>query len=575
MPRKRSIILSYLQANFWLVAAALLLGCLINGLTLLIPLSIGRFYELTGNGHQARSALLGKLPFSLGGSLELFFLSFGALIALRYILQVLHRSAQGWIGEGLSAQLRESLFSAQLSFPESEYAKTGKGKYLLRFSGDLGSIRRLLNRGILDFAADLVLIAGLIFLLSHLLPLTLLTALLFFGFVCLILLAFTGTILRQSARIKNDRQASLLAYINRKLLAVSTIQVFNRQVPELSRMQKRSQRLRQAGIRFQVVKGIHDALAPAMVYGCLFLIMAGYAFPSGYINGGAVDADQGAAYLTAMLLVLFSGSVIRRTFKVAGVWKPGFYSLEKVRNIMDKADSFGQSNRVEATIMSGSDAQLVKVELPASAALVLEDVVTTNEHGMEITLPSLSTRAGRVCAVPVRPEQASAVLGLLSGNSKPSFGSATLGKVALKEVGAFALRRRVSFLSPQFPLVGETVLEAISYSRDKSARTAAEQMLLACQEDLPQEERLKIHDKLKDNGQYLSETQRFRLQAARILLTGKRLLVLDLPIDQIDLSALELFKGLLRNYLVVHKASAIVLERSVQSRWVEVRDSAS
>jgi ABC-type transport system involved in cytochrome bd biosynthesis fused ATPase/permease subunit len=213
--------------------------------------------------------------------------------------------------------------------------------------------------------------------------------------------------------------------------------------------------------------------------------------------------------------------------------------------------------------------------LPASAALVLENLSVKNAAGQEIGLPNLATRAGRISVVPVRPDQATALLGLLSGNLKPASGMATLGKVSLNEIAAFPLRKRISFLSPSLPLVGETVLEAISYSRDKSARLAAEQMLALCQEDLPQAEHLQLDDRLKDHGQYLSETQRFRLQAARMLLTGKRMLVLDLPSDLVDHSALEHFGTLLKRYLLEHKASAVVLERSAHSPLKEMMDTAS
>jgi|GEM_PF-6564055 len=596
MPHKRSLIGAYLRSNPTAVAAALVLGCLTNGLTLLIPLSIGRFYELTGNGHQARSALLGQLPFSLGSSLDAFFWVFGGLIALRYGVQVLHRLVQGWLGEGLSANLREQLFEAHLRFPETEYAKSGKGKYLLRFSGDLGSIRRFAIRGMLDFAADMVLVAGLFWLLAQLLPPSLNKALLVYGFLCLLVLWLSGNHLRYTARIKNDQQASLLAYINRKLLGVATIQVFNRQVPEQGRMRKRSQRLKKAGVRHQVVKSLHDALAPAMVYGCLFLIMGGYvqlvlnaraASVDPVLSAAAAAPSPGAAYLTAMLLVLFSSSVLRRTLRIAGVWKPGRHSLQKVQEILDRAAEFSGQTRASAALefrdsalkfAAESDAALPAASgplLPASAALVMEQVSVMNPHGQLLALPDFATRAGRLFMVSVDPGQADVLLQVLTGRLKPHGGSFKLGKVPLADTPAFLLRKRVSFLSQQFPLVGETVFEAISYSRDQQAKSAAESMLRACQEDLPAAEQLNLDDRLKDNGQYLSETQRFRLQGARVLLTGKRLLVLDFPLDQVEVSAAETFARLLKGYLVERKAAAVVLQRSGQSRWKEFMENSA
>jgi ABC-type multidrug transport system fused ATPase/permease subunit len=320
-----------------------------------------------------------------------------------------------------------------------------------------------------------------------------------------------------------------------------------------------------------------------MVYGCLFLIMGGYVqlvlnarMPAvDPVYGAAADPNSGAAYLTAMLLVLFSGSVLRRSLRIAGVWKPGRHSLQKVQEILDRAAAFSGQSRSLSTPDAGgiapeSDSSLPASSgpaLPASAALVMEQVCVRNKQGQVLLLPDFATRAGRVSAVFVDPGQAEALLHLLTGQLKPGGGSVTLGKVPLADAPAFLLRKRVSFLSQQFPLVGESVFEAISYSRDKQAKSAAESMLRACQEDLPAEEQLNLHDRLNDNGQYLSETQRFRLQGARVLLTGKRLLLLDFPLDQVDASAAATFARMLKRYLVDRKAAAIVLQRSGQSSW--------
>jgi ABC-type lipoprotein export system ATPase subunit len=100
-------------------------------------------------------------------------------------------------------------------------------------------------------------------------------------------------------------------------------------------------------------------------------------------------------------------------------------------------------------------------------------------------------------------------------------------------------------------------------------------MLRACQEDLPSGEHLQLDDRLKDNGAYLSETQRFRLQAARVLLTGKRLLLLDFPLDQVDSRAAETFARLLKGYLVERKAAAVVLQRSEQGYWKKLLENSA
>jgi len=122
---------------------------------------------------------------------------------------------------------------------------------------------------------------------------------------------------------------------------------------------------------------------------------------------------------------------------------------------------------------------------------------------------------------------------LLTGLYAPVSGQILLGKDNIKDISLTSLRRCLTVVSPDFPLVGKTVFEAVSYSMSKTKIPAVETMLEIIQKGLPPQQQLSAYDKIGEFGGHLSVNQQKILQYTRAFLTGKPILIIEEPFESL------------------------------------------
>jgi ABC-type multidrug transport system fused ATPase/permease subunit len=215
------------------------------------------------------------------------------------------------------------------------------------------------------------------------------------------------------------------------------------------------------------------------------------------------------------LAVLSLRPVLRRLLRVGSVWKAGRLSLDKLDMLLTAVPP--QDEAVERLLVKQGVIEFQGVRF-----------------GYELHQPvveMLSFRAERGSIFYLNHAAKSTILRLLTKQYEPQAGRILIDKQPISSFSAKAVRKRIAIVSDELPLLGRTVFEAISYSRKPEKRPEAAEMLQQIQTLADLSYPLQLDDRIGENGQSLSKSQRMVLYWVRALLTHKAILLLDEPFE--------------------------------------------
>ncbi|MBQ4819289.1 ABC transporter ATP-binding protein [Aquimarina sp. MMG016] len=513
---KWSIISGFTHKNIILISLAILTGLCYNLLTIMIPISIGKFYELSFGFSSHRLAAFKFVPFMDAPDFNSFLLFFFFLVLLRLLFEYLNRYGIALVGERFSKLLREQLFSNQLQIAMSVYDSKGIGKYLLRYSGDLKSIQNYIKNGLIRFAQDVVLLS------------TVVAAIGYFDIHLGIIIA--GCILSSSVMLwlinkalykasleRRNKRSGMLSFVNTRLRGIISLKAFNKYQPEEKRYQKRSNDLYDIGKRYAKIVALLQSIIPAITYGMLGVIMF-YVFSS---TQGS-DKLSGSSLLVLILLIISILPVLRRSLRVSIIWKLGDISFTKLIDIFN---------------------------LPKENQLPFEEISLSTEEIIfkDVSFEYPNTKKSvfknfRLCIIP----QSTTLFQGKSGSGKSTFirlllklmsptkGQISYGNLKCSELSEKTIRKNISIVSKDFPLYGRDVYEAIVYNRKDRNKEKAELLLEHLQQHEDTQNQLKLDSKIGDLGCNLTSGQQKILMYCRALLTRKPILIIEEPLKELN-----------------------------------------
>jgi len=515
---KWQLIFNFIKRNRLLVSITFLSGLCYNILTLLIPISLGRFYEFNFGFSSHRLKLLDALPFINAESFTTFLLFFISLVFGRFIFEYINKYYILIIGEKFAKTLREQLFEHQLQISTSVYDQKGIGKYLLRYSGDLKSIQNYVTRGIFRFLQDLFLIVFLLITIAYIDINLGSIAAISIGF-SIIILFFVNNILYSISVNRRDQRAAMLTFINTRLRAMISIKVFNKYTPEEKRYNKRSDKLYAVGKKYQRTVSLIQSIIPMLTYLMLALLMW-YVF---YLKTSKDHLFNESALLILILLIISFLPILRRTLRVSIVWKLGDISFEKLLNIF----SLEAENNLSFEEINLSIEKIhfddVCFKYPNSENMVF------NKLNFSILPKSMTLITGG------SGSGKNTLVNLLLKIYQPTAGKINYGKYNYNELAEKTIRKNIAVISDTFPLFGRTVYEAIVYSRNPKREHKASNLLKDLQQFEDENNRLELHDAIGDLGNILTKGQKKILLYCRALLTNKSWLIINQPFKDLNL----------------------------------------
>ena len=512
----KSLIIKFLKEEYFIVSGAFCFGLLDIFSIILIPIFIGKYYQLAMNTHSAR----GKIFTSLFGEVNdiyTFLFLFISLLTTKLIFSYFKSLLIGIVSERFSKSLRESLFESQLFTEIKVFEQKKTGNYLLRYSGDLGAITKYLTKGIIGFINDLIfLILTLLFFLSINVQLTLIIVVSFivlFG-VFFLLNQFLKKITAQQRDLKSQN----LGFVSARLNALSTIKSLNRETVEVNKYLKKSDKLYNASVSYHKLHSLIDNLSPFFLYLMLIAVLE----TAYFINHSENSTIDGAQILIFIMMTINIIPVFKRIIKVHLIWQSGDISFQKMLALLN------------ISIEKNKEVINSNIKYPT----ILFENVTYFKDDKSVLFNNLSFEISKAGIYRINGEQGSGkstLFKILLGLYKIDLGKIEIGSININEINPSVLRKHITISSDELSLLGDTLFEVVSYSRKEEKRTEVEKILYEL--GYFTEERNNLDAKIIDGGKNISMSEKKILSLARAFLTNKKLILLDNPFSGLDLQS--------------------------------------
>jgi ABC-type multidrug transport system fused ATPase/permease subunit len=543
MQTKKTLLVAFIKSNKWVVFASFLFGFFSIVATILIPVFLGKYYQIALHRHSTRGKMFDVLFGHITG-IKIFFLVFAALILFKFIADFLMKYFLGITGELLAKTIRERLFYRQLNSKLEVHQKKETGLYLLRYSGDLSAIQHYLTKGIITLFNDcLHLILALIVLALLNVKLTL--VLLASYPVIFISILYLNKKLKVLTGKRRNRRSNNLSFVSSRLNALLTIKAFNRQSIENEKYSKGSTDLYEYGRKYYKLYSLIYALLPFMLYSMLALILW-IAYDMKHNSHHKIHGHDLLTFIMTMVNVI---PVLKRILSVNFIWQAGDISFTKLLRVFNAKQEVNHQES-DQEISSGSiEFRNVSFAFPKGATVI--DNLSFQVPSNSLVLISGEHQTGK-----------STLFKMIMGLYDATSGEVLIGKTDIRNYSKHLLRKKVTILSDEFPLIGKSVFETISYSRKEEKRLPAFTMLQKLGYVKDHEDISILDQPIFENGKNISYSQRKILMMARALLTNKKIILLDEPFEGLDAVLIHKIVLIVEEYRAKH--TIIIIDRNKQ-----------
>jgi len=507
---RKKMLQQFVSKNKPVIAAALSSAFLSSLCSVLLPLSIGSFYQIAFNESSGKNELLARLGVSME-SLSSFFVFFAVLTSLKGLLTWIEHISMRTLEERITLDVRSRLFHAQMNHDFDDFHTRSAGKYLARYSSDMLAIQQYVSKGIIKPIADgLFLITA--FLLLFQLNSSLSKALLFVFVAGSVLMVLVSSIQKKPNEVRRNARSSLLGFIEQRLHAISTIKVFNRAHPEELKFEKRNKKLYDSSIRFQLYNGLNKAL-PQLIFFAAIGILLYLSIQSEY-----KQSASSSSVLIFILILLYLQSVYKRLLRVPSLLASGATSFDNLMAVLNLPREIMHTHADLKALRSNLSIHIKDLSFEYTKSSPVFKNVNAN------------IRMGQTCRIEGKAGSGkSTLLRLLLKLHGVDRGHISISENEINDLGAHDLRKLMTTISDDYPLLGNTIFEAVSYSRKDARRTVVEHTLIDLGLTNREEAESYINRRIHASATDLSSAERRMLQFARALLTKKPILLLDEP----------------------------------------------
>lgn len=493
------LLIAFMQERKLELSKIFCLGLLSNMLSIIIPVSVGKYYDLEFGHASQRSNILNFLPEYFTADTKGFLTFFIMIITFRFAFFIWYNYKLKSQGELFIKTVKDSLFEHQLNMDYEVYYKHGISKYLLRYSGDITSLKNLFTSGTISIIIDIwiavMAFAWLIYLdtVGGFIVLTT-TILLYF------LLFLINKKIEFYAIEKRDTTSGQLGFVNRTFNAIISVIGFNKENTELEKFKKRTGKVYEHALKLNYWDSINKGLITFMQFGVLVIVFLVFHLTK------SLQKTPGEL-ISFILLYITVLPVLSRLYRIETIYRMGLISMSKINYIFSLPNS--KSHEGRKLTAEDFNVEIINIRINKSAKLSFK----TEEKFTYVTLPDNLKSFD--------------LIKVLLCISKEYKGKILLNERNIREYSPKSIRKSLVVISTQLPLIGNTVFEAISYSRSEEAKTNSIEILSEIQTKYGLSNHLTINFNIGENGKNLSPLELEILIVARALLTKKRIVIID------------------------------------------------
>lgn len=540
MSAASTLLKPFIRNNKLLMISSIVAGLLNNIFTLLLTLSIGKYFDDAFAYNTNKGRILSLMGLHFDKNLFHFISFFEALIIAKLIIGWADAYLTALNGECLSKRLREKLFETQLYQEYENFQRKETGKYFLRYSGDMRSMQNMLTKGIIGFIKDVLFVITGIFFLLQLQPVLAATFLLFALSLILLTMAFDKKLKKLMAH-KRDMQSSLLSFVAVRLLTLRSVKAFNKEPVERTRFNKRSAINFEIARQYHFINSLIQSSAPVVLYASLVLTLWATSVYSSPVKGGIL--------LSYVLLTILLFPSLRKIIKIRTIWQSGNLSANKLQEIFNMPSEHNSTEKLKGNINT----------------ITINETDIDTAGNNELGQISETMSPGRLYFL--NHERGHSLIQFLTGISQSSAGNIFINDTDIHQLSKKSIRRKIAVSADTFPLYGRTVYEAAAYRKNPENRESLQRLLQELH--FFAAPIIDIDKPIGMHGNQLPPDQKKILLHARALLTGKRVLILEEPFSGLSIFQVQSLQKLLRqkssNHVIIITGEELGLLKKIDT----------
>lgn len=456
-----------------------------------------------------------------------------------------------WLGERVSADIRNTVYQHMLKLAPAFYSETRTGEVISRFTADTTLLQSVVGSSLsMALRSGVTAIGGLLMMAFTSFKLT---ALVFIAVPLVLLPIFVlGKKVRRLARDSQDRLADIGAHVDQSLHEIHTVQSYGHEAADEQVFRNKIE---------QVIAAARNRIFyRALLIGSVMLLSIGAITLVGYV--GALDVMKGSVSPGQLTAFLFYAVM------VAG----GVATISEVIGEVQRAAGAAERLIELAQMPVTISAPLMPLTLPekVDGALRFEAVEFAYPQVAEqrvLTNVNLQIKPGERIAL-VGPSGAgkSTLFQLLQRFYDVSSGQIYLDDIAISQLEPQALRAQFALVPQDAVIFADSVTENVRYGRPDASLAQVKAACVAARADEFISQFAQGYDtQLGERGVRLSGGQKQRIAIARAILADRPILLLDEATSALDAAseyavkqALELAMQNRTTLIIAHRLSTVI-----------------
>jgi len=461
-------------------------------------------------------------------------------------LQMVERSESEKLGQDHVTRIRLRLFRRMSILSPRSLQRRSRGAVMLRFVGDLNSLKRWISLGFARLVVSCVTVAAALLVLwsiDPVLALVVVAPLVLGGIAA----AREGATVSDTVREARRYTSRLAANVNEKIGAMAVVQAFGQSRRERRRVARQSGRLRDAMVRRAHSVGRLRGIAEfsTRLAAGLTLIVGALEVAAGRTSHGTVVA--------CMTLVHILGTQLRGLGRVHEYWRSAHISQEKIDHFLRSGSLVAEKRGAPPLSIGAGRLEFFQVSVEGA----IHHLTACAEPGNVIAVVGRNG-AGK-----------STLLSLAARLMDPDAGRVTIDGQDISQASLASVRRAVGMVSYDLPLLRGTVEQNLRYRWPQAPPQELARVIALCRLDqviraLPDG----LATRVVEGGANLSLGQRQRIALGRALLGRPAILLLDEADANLDEASREITDELLSSHRGVALVATHMRERAFRADFV-------